>query len=368
MKRFASERVTGLMERLGLDDDVAIESRMVSKTIESAQSRVEGFNFDIRKRVVEYDDVINKQRETIYAERDKVLHNEDLAETVQSFLDDEVEALAESHLVGEDPNEWDLEGLSAALGAMGLTGEGTSADDLWEVHSREAIIDHVRDLADDRLAAKAAEVGEEDWKTVERLVLIRTIDSLWVEHLTELDDMRRGIGLRGYAQQDPLNEFKREAFQLYDELRGLIRHGVASSIFRVTVTRQPAVPEGGDPAVAASLARGAAALAGGNGSNGSRAGAAGAGTGALTPGDLVAAGAATSTGAAGGSAILRGGPTAPTTRPMRESLGDEPVVSGGGGATASGPKPGFTPSGTRIGRNDPCWCGSGAKYKKCHGR
>jgi preprotein translocase subunit SecA len=366
MKRFASERVTGLMERLGLDDDVAIESRIVSKTIESAQSRVEGFNFDIRKRVVEYDDVINKQRETIYAERDKVLNNEDLTETVQAFLDDEVEALAESHLVGEDPNEWDLDGLSAALGAMGLTGEGTSADDLWEVRSREAIIDHVRDLADDRLAAKAAEVGEEDWKTVERLVLIRTIDSLWVEHLTELDDMRRGIGLRGYAQQDPLNEFKREAFQLYDELRGLIRHGVASSIFRVTVTRQPAEPAGGDPAVAASLARGAAALAGGNGSNGARTGVAGAGSGVATPAspDHLAA----PTGA-GGSAILRGGPAAPSTRPMRESLGDEPVVSGGPAAGAgSGPRPGFTPSGARIGRNDPCWCGSGAKYKKCHGR
>src|SRR4026209_650809 len=111
MKRFASDRVTGLMERLGLEEDVAIESRMVSKTIESAQSRVDGFNFDIRKRVVEYDDVINKQRETIYAERDKVLHNEDLTETVQTFLDDEVEALAESHLVGDDPAAWNLEGL-----------------------------------------------------------------------------------------------------------------------------------------------------------------------------------------------------------------------------------------------------------------
>ena len=122
---------------------------------------------------------------------------------------------------------------------MGLTGEGTSADELWELHSREAIAVYLRDLADERLAAKVAEVGEEDWKTVERLVLIRTIDSPWVEHLTELDDMRRGIGLRGYAQQDPLNEFKREAFQLYDELRGLIRHGVASSIFRVTSRASP---------------------------------------------------------------------------------------------------------------------------------
>jgi len=371
MKRFASERVTGLMERLGLDDDVAIESRLVSRTIESAQSRVEGFNFDIRKRVVEYDDVINKQRETIYAERDKVLHNEDLTETVQSFLDDEVESLVDIHLIGEDPGEWNLEGLSSALVAMGLTGEGTSADELWELRTREAIAVHVRDLADERLAAKAAEVGEEDWKTVERLVLMRTIDSLWVEHLTELDDMRRGIGLRGYAQQDPLNEFKREAFQLYDELSGLIRHGVASSIFRVTVTRQPAPGDGGDPAVAASLARGAASLRGGNGSNGTTTavgadapdGADGAGARNAEPARIPAAAAVS------GSAILRGGPTAPTARPMRESLGDQPLVSGGnGGPSSSGPKPGYTPTGARIGRNDPCWCGSGAKYKKCHGR
>jgi preprotein translocase subunit SecA len=366
MKRFASDRVTGLMERLGLDDDVAIESRLVSRTIESAQSRVEGFNFDIRKRVVEYDDVINKQRETIYAERDKVLHNEDLTETVQSFLDDEVDALVDGHLIGEDPTEWNLEGLSSALAAMGLTGEGTTADDLWELRSRDTIAVHIRDLADDTLAAKSAEVGEDDWKTVERLVLIRTIDSLWVEHLTELDDMRRGIGLRGYAQQDPLNEFKREAFQLYDELRGLIRHGVASSIFRVTVTRQPLPTEGGDPTVAAALARGAASLSSGNGANGQ---AGSAGTAVESSGPAAAKVPAAS--AAGGSAILRGGPPAPaTTRPMRASLGDQPVTGDGGGPAVGGggPKPGFTPGGERIGRNDPCWCGSGAKYKKCHGR
>ena len=272
MKRFASDRVTGLMERLGLEEDVAIESRLVSRTIESAQSRVEGYNFDIRKRVVEFDDVINKQRETIYAERDKVLHNEDLSETVQTFLDTEMDTLVETYLAGEDADAWNLEGLAAALAIMGLTGEGTTDDELWELGSRDAIADHLRELADTKLEAKAAEIGEADWATVERLVLIRTIDSLWVEHLTELDDMRRGIGLRGYAQQDPLNEFRREAFTLYEELRDLIRHGVASTIFRVTVTRQPAPGEGGDPAVAAALAAGAASLgagAGANGSNGS---------------------------------------------------------------------------------------------------
>ena len=355
MKRFASERVTGLMERLGLDDDVAIESRLVSRTIESAQSRVEGFNFDIRKRVVEFDDVINKQRETIYAERDKVLHNEDLTETVQAFLDEEVDALIDSHLAGDDANEWNLEGLAHALATMGITGEGATVDELWDVGGRDAIADHVRKLTDDRLEARIAEVGDADWSTVERLVLIRTIDSLWVEHLTELDDMRRGIGLRGYAQQDPLNEFRREAYRLYEELRGLIRHGVASTIFRVTVTREPGLAgNGADPAVAASLARGAAAL---------RRGAAAAGPVTAASGaQPVAVGAAAS-----GSAILRGGPAGTGARPVRESLGDQ-VISGPGGTDGGGARPGYTPTGQRIGRNDPCWCGSGVKYKKCHGR
>ncbi len=369
MKRFAGDRVTGLMERLGLDDDVAIESRLVSRTIESAQSRVEGFNFDIRKRVVEFDDVINKQRETIYAERDKVLHNEDLTETVRVFLDEEVDVLVDSHLAGESPDEWGLDALAAALGAMGLAEEGTSADELWDLGSREAIGVHLRELADARLDAREEEVGETDWAQVERIVLVRTIDSLWVEHLTELDDMRRGIGLRGYAQQDPLNEFRREAFRLYEELRGLIRHGVASSIFRVTVQRQPPpdavrpLPGPGQPA---------------------RPGAPGAGhlhpaSGATGGGAIPSAGRAAAP--TPGSAILRGAlPTGPAVRNMRESVGDSPLDSspsgprgagagaGGAGGGPAGPRPGYTPTGERIGRNDPCWCGSGQKYKKCHGR
>ena len=129
MKRFASDRVAGLMERMGLEEDVAIESRLVSKTIESAQTRVEGYNFDIRKRVVEFDDVINKQRETIYAERDKVLRNEDLGETVISFLDDEIDSLVGTFAGSDAPGEWNLEGLTAALRAMGLGGDETSEDD-----------------------------------------------------------------------------------------------------------------------------------------------------------------------------------------------------------------------------------------------
>jgi preprotein translocase subunit SecA len=185
------------------------------------------------------------------------------------------------------------------------------------------------------------------------MVLLRTIDSLWVEHLTEVDDMRRGIGLRGYAQQDPLNEFRREAYQLYGELRDLIRHQVATTIFRVTVTRQPP----GASALDQSLAAGVARLSGGAGAAAARA-----------AGAPVGAGTATAVRPNAGSKpvgpVVAGGLAAD---PMARAL-----PGGGNGANGAGgsgdPKPGFTPSGARIGRNDPCWCGSGVKYKKCHGR
>jgi preprotein translocase subunit SecA len=366
MKRFASDRVASMMERFGLEEDVPIESRIVNKTIESAQGRVEGFNFDIRKRVVEFDDVINKQRETIYAERDKVLRNEDLTGTVQGFLDEEVADMVDRFTAGDVVDDWNVEGLAAALKAMGVEGDGASEDALWDVGGREALVEHIRGLVDDTLAAKEAAIGPEDWAIVERLVLLRTIDSLWVEHLTELDDMRRGIGLRGYAQQDPLNEFRKEAFNLYTELRQLIRHQVATTIFRVQVTRQappapqpfrqvaPITPGGSMP-----TATSAVATAIGSGSV----------TGSGSLGGAAAA-VATSTQAGGngsgnGPAIVgaKGLPTGPAVRGMRESLGDQAVSSGGQQARA-----GFTPTGERIGRNDPCWCGSGNKYKKCHGR
>ncbi|HEY0444025.1 MAG TPA: preprotein translocase subunit SecA [Candidatus Limnocylindrales bacterium] len=362
MKRFASDRVAGLMERMGLEDDVAIESRLVSKTIESAQSRVEGFNFDIRKRVVEFDDVINKQRETIYAERDKVLRNEDLTETVRSFLADEIDAIVDQFLSASAPDDWNMEGLVAALNAMGLDGPGTTEDELWDLRTSEAIAEHLHELAEARIEAREAEVGDVDWALVERLVLLRTIDSLWVEHLTELDDMRRGIGLRGYAQQDPLNEFRREAYRLYEELRGLIRHQVATTIFRVTVTRQPAQQPAGVPSARHLHTHDDAHVH----DESPRAAGAATGTGrAAAAARPVGAGAATA--AAGAAPIARGLPGGPAVRGVRESLGDR-AVDGGRPAAAGGERPGFTPDGKRIGRNDVCYCGSGLKYKKCHGR
>jgi preprotein translocase subunit SecA len=363
MKRFASDRVAGLMERMGLEDDVAIESRLVSKTIESAQTRVEGLNFDLRKRVVEFDDVINKQRETIYAERDKVLRNEDLTATVEAFLEDEVEALIDQNLAGEVPDDWNVAALSAALHAMGLEGAGTSEDELWEIGGRDAIFGHVRELVAARLEEREREYGEETWSFVERIVLLRTIDSLWVEHLTEVDDMRRGIGLRGYAQQDPLNEFRREAFRLYEELRALIRHQVATTIFRVTVQQQAPVAAGAQPLPGPGQpARPSETSNGSNGSNGSGASATPVASPAslLGPVPAAATAAVTATAGSGVAASFRSGPPGP-------GAGSGGAAGPAAGASG-GVRPGFTPTGARIGRNDVCWCGSGLKYKKCHGR
>jgi preprotein translocase subunit SecA len=329
MKRFASERVAGMMERLGLDEDSYIESGIVGKTIESAQSRVEGFNFDIRKRVVEFDDVINRQRETIYAERDKVLRNEDLTDTISAFLDDELEELVGRHLgaPNDAPTEDGLAALLADLVRMGIGPDHVDLDALVDLHSAGAVSEHLKGVSDDMLDGREREVGPETWSQIERFVLLRTIDALWVEHLTELDDMRRGIGLRGYAQQDPLNEFRKEAFRLYEELSGFIRHGVASAVFRVTLQRAPDQNAPRPLPGPGQRARGAVPAA---------AGVAGPGvTGTAGSAVLSASG-----GARGGGAR-------------------------GGGAQA---RPGYTPTGAKIGRNDACWCGSGLKYKKCHGR
>jgi preprotein translocase subunit SecA len=326
MKRFASDRVSGLMERLGLDDDVAIESRLVSKTIESAQSRVEGFNFDIRKRVVEFDDVINKQRETIYEERDKVLRNEDLSDTVLRFLEDEIDTLVDNDLPADQPMEqWRMPALVAALNAMGLGGEETSEDVLYEQRGRDGVAVYIKDLVAEKLEQKDVENAEE-WSLIERLVLLRTIDNIWVEHLTELDEMRQGIGLRGFAQEDPLNAFKKEAYSLYEEMRRLISHQLANTIFRVSIVRQQAPAQGTE----------------------------GAGAAPVGPGGQAPAAARPPT---GGAALPK---ALPQGRPVGGS-------SSAGDVPASAIRPGFSPDGRRMGRNDACWCNSGRKYKKCHG-
>jgi preprotein translocase subunit SecA len=363
LKRFANERVTALMERMGLEGEVAIESRMVSKTVENAQSRVEGYNFDMRKRIVEYDDVINRQRERIYEERDKVLNNEDLSETVLAFVEQELALHIDAHL-GEVEADWDLEGLSESLAALGLSGDAFSADALDEQGSREDIIEYLNDQTAQALDRREQEYGEETWSLVERAVLLRAIDTLWVEHLTELEDFRKGVGLRGYGGRDPLVEFKREAFSLYDELRGFIQHQVASTIFRVSVQRREAAPPQEAQAMPTLSPEQLAKLKNGGTSTGQvdTSAAPAARSGTVTPA-ISSGGSATATsgGTVTATAQLLPGLQPQTPTNVQLQKGDERIDAGPAKAAAQ------APDGEKIGRNDPCWCGSGKKYKRCHG-
>jgi preprotein translocase subunit SecA len=308
MSRFGPmERVKGIMERLGVEEDVPIEAGVINRSIEGAQTRVEGFNFDTRKHVVEYDDVINRQRETIYAERERILRSNDLSPTVLQMLDEEVRSLVAEHAVGDYHGDWNLEGLRLRIATMvpSLTPEDLAWID--EVTDRDLLARELSEQVAEQYERKATETGDDGMRILERLVLLRVIDSLWVEHLTAVDDMRRGIGLRAYSQRDPLNEFKVEAYQMFEELKATIRHDVTHTVFRVTVTREPVqqtqprqmTESRPDVAPGANAASATAAAANGNGSS----------NGAQQP--------------------KRGGP--------------------------------------KIGRNDPCFCGSGKKYKRCHG-
>ncbi len=306
MRRFANDRVQGIMRTLGFNDDTALESKMVSRTIENAQSRVEGYNFDMRKHVVQYDDVINRQRETIYRERDRILRSSNLSPTIEAMLEDEIAALVADHTAADHSSEWNLEGLRTQLTSMVPTITDADLRFLEEARDSADVVARLNELVHDRYEARRAELGPERSAVLERLVLLRVIDSLWVEHLTAVDDMRRGIGLRAYSQRDPLNEFKIEAYRMFDELKATIRHDVTHTIFRVTVERAPAQQR----PMARNVVEGRAAVAG----------------------TASAAGAATATAVAG---------------------------NGNGAQPAR--------SGPKIGRNDPCWCGSGKKFKKCHG-
>ncbi|OLC20125.1 MAG: preprotein translocase subunit SecA [Chloroflexi bacterium 13_1_40CM_68_21] len=298
---FASERVAGLMARLGFDDSAPIESGMVTGAITQAQIKVEGRNFDIRKRALEFDDVLNNQRNQIYNDRRKILEKGNVRETILDFLQQEAASMVDAEAPSPDPEEWDLEKLVAALAPM-LNRPDLTAASFSEVRNQDELRERVAEIIDETYEAREKELGEELARVVERWVLLRTIDTHWIEHLTAMEELREGIYLRGYGQQDPLVAYKREAHAFYEEMSARIATGVAQTILRVTV-RTAEQAEQAEQA---------------------------------PPGETQHR---TQTGPGGGT-IARGS---------------------GNGRPASGPN-------AKLGRNDPCWCGSGKKFKKCHGR
>ena len=285
MRRFGGSNIAGIMERLGLEENVPIEHGLVTKSIESAQVKVEGHNFDIRKHVVQYDDVMNKQRATIYGERMKVLSRESLRDSILEMMDREVAELVNTYCAASMADEWDLDGLAQAIrGLMPVPPEFGSAD--LEGFTRDELIERLQALALKLYDEKEQALGSEDMRRLERIVMLHTIDRLWAGHLTAMEDLREGIGLRAYGQRDPLVEYKSEAFAMFQSLQASIQHEIVQTVFHVTLQRAPATPK----------------------------------------------------------------PRAiQTNREDAQSQG--PVRARG-----------------KVGRNDPCPCGSGKKYKRCHGR
>jgi len=238
MRRFGGSSIAGIMERLGVDEDTPIEHNLISKSIESAQVRVEGFNFDIRKHVLEYDDVVNQQRELIYSQRRLILSESNLRPIIMDMVRDEIRSLVATHTAIELDSGWDVEGLYRAVRAIMPLPPTLNAQD-WQIKSHDEIEAYLLDLAEATYDAKERHLGADVMRRVERLVMLRVVDTLWVNHLTALDELREGIGLRAYGQRDPLVEYKREAHDMFATLTAAIRHDIVHNIYFLELVSQP---------------------------------------------------------------------------------------------------------------------------------
>ena len=295
MRRFGGEKIKTVMGWAGLDEGVPIENRMISKTIEGAQVKVEAYHFDMRKHLVEYDDVVNTHRSVIYAEREKVLSGADLKTNIQSMVEQELGEILARYLGDAPPENWDLEGLVAELVTVfPLPRDLSRIDDLAQM-DREEIERRLLEYAGLLYKEQEASLTPELMRSVERQVMLRVIDAHWVQHLTGIENLRQGIGLHAYGQRDPLVMYKREGREMFDNLLARIQYDIVHTVYHVTVSGPDGKGKGG---------------------------------GRGRP--------------AGGESVM--------TR-----------VAGGRSKEA-------VPAGSRkVGRNEQCPCGSGKKYKRCHG-
>jgi len=325
MRRFAPDWIGGLLGRMGMDENTPLESGMVSKAIEQAQTKVEGHNFDIRKHVVQYDDVMNRHRDLVYTERRKILEGADLRANILEMVEQEIERAFEAFASGERADEWEVPSLITELKTI-LPLPSSFTEQYVLRSDTGTVIDEVTAHAHKSYEEKEQNLGADKMRTLERLVLLGTIDRLWVYHLTALDEMRQGIGLTGYGGRDPLVEYKREAHDMYTQLTDHIRQQVSRRIYHVTLT--PAQPQPAQPALPANAQeRGPSA-------------------------DVEGAAVPSRTG--NGRRARR---QATSARSGNGAASEPSATSAATGATVN----------RKVGRNDPCPCGSGKKYKKCHG-
>jgi preprotein translocase subunit SecA len=211
-----------------------LEHNLLSKSIEQAQVRVEGYNFDIRKHVLDFDDVVNKQRTVIYDQRRRILTESNLRPIVMDIIEQEIDAAVSAHCAGRYQEEWDLGRLISAMRVL-MPLPVTLRPDKWDGLSADEIQDQLMGYAEAAYAEKEKQLGEDIMRQAERITMLRAIDNLWVRHLTDLDALREGIGLRAYGQQDPLVAYRKEAYEMYEGLLEGVRDAVARDIFRVQV-------------------------------------------------------------------------------------------------------------------------------------
>ncbi|WP_287927305.1 preprotein translocase subunit SecA, partial [Diaphorobacter sp.] len=310
MRIFAGDRVKAIMDRLKMPDGEAIEAGIVTRSIESAQRKVEARNFDIRKQLLEYDDVANDQRKVIYQQRNEILDAPDLGVLIDAMRDDCMADVVRQYVPAESVEEqWDLAGLEKALAndwqvSLALQKEVEGSDAITD----EEILEKVQQAAREAFQAKVGQVGAENFTQFERMVLLQSFDTNWRDHLSALDYLRQGIHLRGYAQKQPKQEYKREAFELFRQLIDQVKNEVTRLMMTVQVQSSAQL----DEATQAMEDR--------------------------------------------GEGISNVTYSSPTETGEVETVADA--------ATAAQP----AAAGVRVGRNDPCPCGSGKKYKQCHGK
>ena len=334
VRLFAGDRIYRILDRLGETDEdgheLPIEAGILSKQIEKAQRKVEEQNFLIRKRVLEYDDVMNEQRRIVYAYRDEVLEGKDMGDTAREEIASVIRRLVEDHTPGDYTEEWDLDGLFIALDDIFPPGFGP--DEIDETADREGVIDGLTDDADALYDRREAELGDEIMRALERYLLLNIIDQRWREHLYDMDYLREGIHLRGFAQIDPLVAYKNEAFELFSDLMATIWSDFARMVFNVPVEIEEA---GGQENVVPEQPRNA--------------------PGARHDPRSCDVLRRRRRAAVGPDRRGCGERRRRPRTPRRRSCWRRPSSSGR-----------LNPD-EQIGRNDPCWCGSGKKYKKCHG-
>ena len=236
MRLFGGERMQAMMARLTDDENMPIESKMITRTVESSQKKVEGRNFGIRKQTLQYDDVMNRQRQLIYQQRDQVLDGIDLTDKILQMLDTNIEENVKNYFAGDHKNDWNVAGLKEKYKGW-LTTEDDFNDDV-NMLSVQGTIDMFQERGHKRLEEKRELLGDEMFQDFERMVLLRNVDVLWMDHIDAMDDLKQGIHLRAYAQQDPVVAFRMESYDMFDEMTATIRENTVRMMLTIMPRRQ----------------------------------------------------------------------------------------------------------------------------------